>query len=248
MTPKEAKLYALVHDGAPGDVAFYRSRTRGAHRVLELGCGWGRVASQLECAEVVGLESDPGMRALGRVEGFEALAGDMREFELGRFEHVIIPFTGIYCLETEEDLLACLRSARRALAPGGTLIFDAYAADRFHAEARPEDYPDDQLEEVARFDHEGVALTVYERSRWDRESQRMDATYVYEGPDGSRVAEIEIKHRYLTSVEIPELLSRAGLLLVHMAGSFEGEPFDTYESGSIIVTAACGDQSDAPGS
>ncbi len=237
MTPDEAALYAKVHDGAPGDVDFYRAQTAGAARVLELGSGWGRVASALECGEVVGLESDAGMRALGARRGFESIAGDMRDFSLGLFDRVIIPFTGIYCLLSEEDLLACLGCIGRALAPGGRLIFDAYAADSFHAEALPEDYPDDRRDVVATIEHAGEELTVWEHSTWDRASQRMDATYVYDDPYGHPVATIRIGHRYLLRDQLEPLFARAGLSLVSVAGSFDGAPFDIGRPGSLVVTA-----------
>ena len=247
MTRDEALLYSLVHDGAPGDVAFYQRLAKGAGRVLELGCGWGRVASSLECAEAVGLEADPGMRELGASRGFVAVDGDMRRFDLGRFDLVIVPFTGIYCLLSEDDLLACLRSVREALAPDGRLVFDAYAADEFHRESAPEDYPDDILELVAEIEHEGEPLLVYERSTWNRDAQRVDAFYVYERErDGLVIAEIEIGHRYLLSETVAPLLTRAGLRLVSMAGSFDGEPFDGETSGSLVVTA-CRDDAPAPG-
>ncbi|MCB9596873.1 MAG: class I SAM-dependent methyltransferase [Sandaracinaceae bacterium] len=245
MTPEEAHLYALVHDGAPGDVEFYRTVTADAGRVLELGCGWGRVASQLACGEVVGLESDPGMRAVGASRGFTPVEGDMRSFDLGTFDFVIIPFTGIYCLLSEDDLLACLRSVRAALAPEGRLVFDAYAADRFHEDSLPEDYPDDLLELVAEIEHAGEPLLVYERSTWDKDAQRVDAHYVYEREHGGEViAEIEIGHRYLLSETLEPLLARAGLSLLAMRGSFDGEPFDTETSGSLVVVA-CRDDAGA---
>lgn len=239
MTPAEAELYAQVHDGVPGDVAFYRAVTRDASRVLELGCGWGRVAAQLGCPEVIGLESDPGMRALAasRHPELRVVEGDMRSFSLGQFDRVIVPFTGIYCLLTEADVAACLRCVRASLAPGGRLVFDAYAADGFHAEARPEDYPDDELEEVARIEEGGEPLIVYERSRWDRGSQRMDATYVYVTASGEPRAEVTIGHRYLLSEQLETLLADAGMKLVSLNGSFDGAPYDG--SGSLVVVAAC---------
>jgi len=241
MIEEEARLYAKVHDGAPGDLAFYADRCRGADSVLELGCGWGRVASSLDVPRVVGVESDPGMLALARARGFEPVDADMRDFSLGRFDRVIIPFTGIYCLLSEDDVLACLRCVRDALEPDGRLIFDAYAADAFHASARPDDYPEDKLEEVTRFAHEGAEVVCYERSTWDRGTHRMDAIYVFVGPDDARVAELTIGHRYLLSDEIEPLLERAGLRLVALSGSFSGEPFDPHASGSLVVEAACAD-------
>ena len=44
-------LYSLLHlGGFPGDVDFYRGRTAGAARILELGAGDGRVGAVL-CAD-----------------------------------------------------------------------------------------------------------------------------------------------------------------------------------------------------
>ena len=64
--PIDPELYALVHDGAPGDVAFYLRHSEPSQRVLELGSGFGRVAEALarERRVVVGLELDPVMIAL----------------------------------------------------------------------------------------------------------------------------------------------------------------------------------------
>jgi SAM-dependent methyltransferase len=47
-----ARLYALVHRGNAGDVDFYVRACAGAARVLELGCGTGRVLRAV--AEVAG--------------------------------------------------------------------------------------------------------------------------------------------------------------------------------------------------
>ena len=49
--PSQAMLYSLLHlGGFPGDVDFYRGRTAGAARILELGAGDGRVGAVL-CAD-----------------------------------------------------------------------------------------------------------------------------------------------------------------------------------------------------
>ena len=56
--PSNAMLYSLLHlGGFAGDVDFYRGRTAGAARILELGSGDGRIGAAL-CAgaEYVGVE------------------------------------------------------------------------------------------------------------------------------------------------------------------------------------------------
>lgn len=250
LTAEEAALYCAVHDGAPGDVAFYLRACEGAASVLELGAGDARVAVELARAghEVTALERDPGMRARAETrraaeptevrERLTIVDADMRDFHFdARFDRVVIPFTGIYCLLSEADLDACLARVRAHLAPGGRLVFDAYAADAFHRESRPEDYPEDRHEHVATLDIDGEMIAALERSRWDRPTQRMDATYVYLDEEGAIRAEIGIGHRYLLSTQVEPALARAGLTLDVMHGDFEGAPFGP-ESGSMIVFAS----------
>lgn len=245
----DAALYAKVHDGTPGDVAFYARLAAPRARVLELGCGWGRVALALAEAghEVVGLERDPAMLAEARRRAAAAPAevrgrlrfveADMADFALGEsFDRVFAPFTSMYCLLTPQALHGCLCSVRAHLPPEGLFAFDAYDADVFHEEARPEDYPDDHFEVVAEIEHEGETLTVLEASSWDRDHQRMDATYVYRRQDGSTRHVAEIGHRYLLSAQVEPALNAAGLTLTGMHGDFEGAPYEPG-GGSLVVSA-----------
>jgi SAM-dependent methyltransferase len=240
-----AALYDAVHAGTPGDVEHYLRLAEGASSVLELGCGSGRVLVALAAAglDASGIEIDRGMLEAARDraarEGVRVtlIEADMASFELERrFDRIIVPFTGLCCLLTPERLEACLRSARAHLAPGGLFAFDVYVADDFHDQTRPEDYPDDLLEPVAEIIHDGEALRVLEKSRWDRDRQRVDATYVYVGPDGNVRHVHTIGHRYLRRHEVEPLLARAGLSIVSLHGDFSGGPYDP-SGGSLVVVA-----------
>lgn len=249
MAPYDPVLYALVHQGNPGDLALYLEECAGAARILELGCGYGRLSLPLAEAgsEVWGIDLHEGLLALAesRRSALDAKAaarvhlshGDMRAIVLeGPFDFIIIPFSGLYCLESEGDVLRCLRSARALLAPDGILLFDGYAADGFHHECAPEDYPDDALDHVALIAKDGVSYEVYERSSWDRAQQRLVATYVHV-PDGDgKPIEHAIDQRYLLSDQVRKLLSEAGFRLEHMWGSFERAGFDP-ESETLVVRA-----------
>lgn len=137
-----AELYALLHRGNPGDVAFYRRFCAGASSALELGTGAGRVALALagDGLEVVGLDVDPQMLALAEAARAQAppavrarlsfVAGNMARCALGRrFDRVIVPYNGIACLVDPDDLRACLALAREHLSPGGRLALDVYRSD-----------------------------------------------------------------------------------------------------------------------
>ena len=58
-------------------------------------------------------------------DAVHVVEGDMREPAVdGRFDLIAVPFNSLAYLIAREDRLACLRSARELLAPGGRLAFD----------------------------------------------------------------------------------------------------------------------------
>jgi SAM-dependent methyltransferase len=235
-------LYAAVHRGNPGDVDYYRRVCAGVGSVLELGCGWGRIAHAVAAdgPEVVGLERDGGLRNIAAPGPAELVAGDMRRFDLGRtFDRVIVPYNGIYCLLDEDALSSCLQCVRGHLAVDGLLVFDGYAADAFHDDAVAEHAPEwDALERVARVEVGGTRWDVHEQSRWDPALQRIDARYVHVPGDGGPPVEALLPQRYLLSRQVPDLLSRAGLGLVALQGGFDQAAFDPEESEQLIVVAS----------
>ncbi len=230
-------LEAAVHDGTPGDVAFYAEACAGAARVLELGCGTGRVAAALAGAghRVVGLDVDADAVAAAAARGLEVCVGDMRDFALGaRFERVLVPFSGLYCLLREAEVVRCLERVRAHLAPAGELVLDAYGADVFHDQPEDETVDDEDLVATVRVDE--TDWEVLERSRWWRRHQRIDAWYRYVPADGREAHEQCIRQRYLLSEQVPELLARAGLRLETLAGGFAGEPW--HPGAELMVVRA----------
>lgn len=236
--PYPADLYAALHRGTPGDLDFYQRACSGTDRVLELGCGHGRVLAALADVGIsgIGLDNHQGLLQTARDAGHLAREGDMRDFDLGvTFERVLIPHNGVYCLLSEEALVACLSCAARHLEPGGLLVFDGWTADHFHAEAEPDD-SDDELGLVAEIEVGGVDYEVFEKSRWVRATQRIDATYVHRPKGGGESIEAVIEQRYLLTRELPGLLRAAGLELVVLHGDFDQSVFDD-ESELWIATA-----------
>ena len=239
MKPRPPELFALLHPGTPGDLAFYRARCAGAARVLELGCGHGRVLLDLARAghAVTGLDRDAGLLALARrslareparVRGRVRLVdADMRRFALGeRFERIVIPYNGLYCLADDDEVAACLRCAAAHLAPGGRIVLDAWAADAFHADADPADPHADGDEPVASVAWRGVTYDVFETSDWERDAQRIRVEYRYRPRGGGDGFVDRIEHRYLLRAQIPALAAAAGLSVAGAWGGFRGEPLD----------------------
>ena len=66
----DPELYRLLHRGHPGDAAYYARHCTGARRVLELGCGYGRLIKSLlpKRGRYVGVDIEPGLLRLARSE------------------------------------------------------------------------------------------------------------------------------------------------------------------------------------
>lgn len=232
----DPELYALVHRGTPGDVSFYAAACRGARGVLELGCGYGRLLPALAdaAAAYVGLDCDAGLLRLAKRERaalreplrakVSLRRGDMRAFRMReRFDKILIPHSGLFCLRRDADVLDCLRCARAHLREGGELLLDCYAPDAFHERSRPADVPADAEEWLARVALAAVDYDVYERSRWDRRRQCMTVTYRHVPDGGGRALQGVIEHRYLRSAQLRSLLQRAGFVSVEQSGGFRGQ-------------------------
>jgi SAM-dependent methyltransferase len=132
-----------VGRGAPADdkdVAFYRRLAAASGpRVLELGCGTGRVTIALAEAglESTGLDLSPGMlqEAQSKVERLEPATrarlrffeADMKDFTLGlQFDTVVIPARAFAFLLTIEAQRACLARVFDHLRPRGVLSIDVF--------------------------------------------------------------------------------------------------------------------------
>tara|TARA_B100000795_G_scaffold263191_1_gene241976 strand:+ start:125 stop:982 length:858 start_codon:yes stop_codon:yes gene_type:complete len=131
-------LYSLLHlGGFPGDVDFYRGRTAGAARILELGAGDGRVGAVL-CADAqyTGVEicAEFATAARERVDGTVLEADMFAPLPEGTapFNAVVLCANTLFCTPRHAELLA---RCSEAMAPGGTLLFDVYNAAPWHEEA-----------------------------------------------------------------------------------------------------------------
>jgi SAM-dependent methyltransferase len=242
----DARLYALTHRGNAGDVAHYVRVCRSAKSVLELGAGSGRILTALAKPgrEVWGLELDTSLLKLGRSaikqlapgarSGVSLVAGDMRRFELPRrFERVILPYNGLYCLLGLPAAAACMRSVHAALQPGGVFAFDVWHADEIHEQGLAPELHD---EERLRFEHAGRTWRVFESCAAARGAQRLDVTYTY-APSGRGSPRVQcIRQRYYRVPELISLLSGAGLRVRALHGSFSGSRL-TKDSSRVVVTA-----------
>lgn len=108
------------------------------HRILELGCGGGRVALgllQSGYADVTATDFSPIMVSLARAvladhdpaweRRVEQQDATSLTYPDASFDRAIFAFNGLMCLPSRGHRLAALRSIHRVLKPGGILLFTA---------------------------------------------------------------------------------------------------------------------------
>lgn len=120
----DPRLYALLHTGTLGDLAFYRRQCAGAGSILELGCGSGRVLAALQRtgAHLTGLDLHPGMCALARARVPQAhvIEADMRTFDLERpFDRIVMAYNSLYCVADDDEVVQVLEAGARPPGPRG---------------------------------------------------------------------------------------------------------------------------------
>lgn len=222
------------------DISFYSGACRGiTGRVLELGCGTGRITLPLAelGLEIIGIDrSVPMLRVLRRKMAALPLASsvsrpprlvamDMARPALnGQFEVVLCPFSAFTYLVTVADRERALGFIREALAPSGRFLLDVFV-------------PDESLETGAdaneQFDYrrhlaDGSELERRKTIVPGRTARvnRIIRRYIFRDLAGQLRREL-VTESHQCSYRLPELLQvirGAGFRLVSATADFTGAP------------------------
>ena len=185
-----------------------------------LGCGTGRVATSLR-GNVVGLDrSEPMIEHARHIHrgAVRWVVGDMRKFELGLFDRIVIPNASFSFLSSRADQAACLQSCAAALRPGGQLILDLPMPDpawlgHAHTPERPawegtvEGRPARRTREVRRYP---VA-------------QRLELTDRY-FVDDLPLATSLLTLRWIWPAEVEWMIEAAGMYVERLLGDYADRP------------------------
>jgi len=194
---KHPEEYDLEHLGDEEDIGFYLalSRRLAPRKVLELGCGTGRITLPLAQLgfELVGLDSQTDM--LGKAEErrlqepfeirqrLQFIEGDMRTWSgQSDFDLIMIPASSITHVHSLEDQLSVWRTCRNNLLPGGRLLVEvtmpnmASFAESFRVPPRtPVEVDIDNIDET-----DGTRLIRRKTTRYLSHEQRAEIRFMYE--------------------------------------------------------------------
>ena len=232
----DGEHYDACHASRHDDLLFWIQMASAAKTVLELACGTGRIAIPLAVkgARVVGIDSCASMldqaRRNARGAGVEVdwIAGDMRHFDLGRddFELVVLAFNSLNLLLTLEDALACLRCARKHLAPSGRLVIDTFLPS-------PERLAPENLE-IGYVLPDDTRVTIGARRSYDPAAQIRTLDLAIR-ENGAATGEDRLDvHVYYPS-ELSLLVSQADFDVVAIYGGYDQRRLDALSRRCIFV-------------
>jgi SAM-dependent methyltransferase len=204
-------------------------------RVLDAGCGTGRLAVRLarEGYAVVGLDRDPAMLrvAAGMIDrpGGAApprpapaslVCGDLRALPFGGgFDALLCLDSPLAFLQAGEELAAALAGFRRVLAPGGRLVVEIYD---YEASSRETGSRPDRLRRA----FPGGAFTLREWRRHDRAAGLWEMRQAFTVRREGAVERFEVTHRLRlrTPAELAGALEGAGFAVRELLPAYPGAP------------------------
>lgn len=203
----DAAKYYDLNPYPPEDLPFYRSRIRDeAVRVLELGCGTGRITLPLSqtCETIRGIDRSEAMIAICRMKlADEGIPSSKARVDLGdicqlnleeKFDLIIAPFRVFQNLEMDDQVKGLFDSVRRHLAPGGCCILNVFRPNR-DRESLIDEWCNDAETLNWEVETEDGKVTCHDRRpRLDRENLILYPELIYRKyEDGSLVDEAVLK-------------------------------------------------------
>jgi SAM-dependent methyltransferase len=221
------------------DIGFWtRVAERAGGRVLELGCGTGRISKPIAAAGVALVGIDRSAEMLARLRTPARLKprapfvrGDIRSlpFADGTFAAVIAPYGVLQSLTHARDLTMTLESVSRVLRGGGM-----FGLDLVPDVPQWREYADRvQLRGRAGASH----LTLIESVRQDRRRHltTFEQRYVERRAGRTREHRFELTFRTVSVPRMRKTLARAGFEVTAVLGDYNGRPWDARADVWIIL-------------
>jgi SAM-dependent methyltransferase len=237
--PRLAAIYDAVNPPGPDDALFLSlAYGDGSLRVLDVGCGTGRLAVALAEAghRVTGVDPAAAMLDVARARDHHAAVhwvhGDIGEIDgTQAFDLIVMNGNVFQVFLTDEAVAGVLSAARRLLTPGGRLAFET----REPRAAEWEEWNAADSAERIDVPGEGPVDAEWDVTAIDLPLVTFETRYTFVTTGERSVSPSTL--RFWTRDEVAAHLESAGFTEVEWLGDHDGSPH-TPESREIIVVAS----------
>ena len=181
-------LYYLTHEGIEGDADFYRRFLDTGGKLLELGCGDGRLTEVFLRAGYQVTALDQSVFALNalksrlKLEHPKALTCIRADFTQppasGLYDRIVLNFNGLLCLR-DSDKLRLFEWIAAHLATDGLFLFDFYDGAPFLENGQTDEEWIYEPQLIKTIYSQGTAFDVYESGLFRSVSDRLEMNYHY---------------------------------------------------------------------
>ena len=252
---KHPEEYDREHLGDDEDIGFYLSlgRRLAPRKLLELGCGTGRITLPLAQLgfEVIGLDNQPEMLERAEERRLQAaseirdrlhfIEGDMRTWSSARdFDLILLPSSSITHVLNLEDQLAVWKTSHDNLRPGGRLLVEvtmpnlASFADSFRVPPRtPVEIDIDNVN-----GSDGSRLIRRKTTRYLSHEQRAQIRFMYEKYQNGRGVESfldDFESHVFFPRELQLLFIHTGYEVEETIGDYAGRPLKADSPVMIMI-------------
>ena len=247
---KWAEYYDLIHQGLPGEAEFYVGHAvKRSGRVLELGCGTGRIAIPMAMCglDVVGVDNSLPMldqcrkkvTAIGALKGrLRLVHHDITDLDLGEtFDTVAMAYRTFMHMLTPDQQRRALRAARDHLTDDGRLMMNTWLPNlgMMHASIRAYS----GFREAGRHTLDDVTVVHRVRNGIDEFRQLLiEEHHVYETDgEGRQIREeiLPMVRAWTTLRELKLLFELEGLAAEAVFGDFDPTPLNEKSTEMIWI-------------
>jgi ubiquinone/menaquinone biosynthesis C-methylase UbiE len=251
-----AELYDLVpaYVNRPDRNLYLQYCRTAGGRILEIGCGTGRVlipAAESNCL-ITGLDASENMLARCRQKiqsknkevqkRVRLVLGSMTDFDLDDSFHLtIMPFRVFQHLISADEQLSSLRQINRHLVMTGRLVYDVFQVNlsiisnpRLNEEV--EDFAEIEISGGGRLRRTHRIVSAH------RTEQYQDVEMIYYLTDSEGTTERIVQSfpfRYFFRYEMEHLLARSGFRIIDLFGDFDRSPLSDNSPEMVFVAEKC---------